>query len=103
MQFVIAALIGAVAVALASWVGRILLALGVGFVTFYGISELGTWVKSMMQGSMSGLPADALGLLGFLWVDKAITMIFSAWVAALAMRMGGSDTITALILKKGTS
>lgn len=102
MQFFIAALIGALAAAAVSIVGRILIGLGVGFVTFYGISTLGGWVNQQMQGAVNSLPADVMSFLGFMYVDKAITMIFSAWVAALAMRMGGSDTITAMILKRSS-
>jgi len=85
------ALIGALATAMGSLVGRVLIALGVGFVTYKGI-DLGIGaLKTSVIDSVKGLPADALGLVGFLWIDKALTVIFSAVVVALSMRtVGGS-------------
>ena len=102
MQFVIGALIGALVLAATSIVGRVLIALGVGYFTFTGVSTLGTWVLDTMKGALGGLPSDAMSFLGFLWVDKAITMIFSAWVVALSFKLGGSDSITAMIIRKNT-
>ncbi|HEY8606097.1 MAG TPA: DUF2523 domain-containing protein [Noviherbaspirillum sp.] len=98
----IAALLGGLAAGAGSIVGRVLLALGIGYLTFSGVGNLGEWVLDQMKGALSGLPADALGFLAFLWVDKGITMIFSAWVAALTFKMGGSDTITSMIVRKTT-
>lgn len=100
MQFLVAALIGGLLTALASMVGRVLLALGIGYVTFTGVGTLGDWLMTQIQTAMGGLPADIASFLSWLWVDKAITMVFSAFVAALAFRLGGSDTITQMIVRK---
>lgn len=80
MQFVIAAAIGALLYAVTSIVGRVLIALGIGYVTYTGVGNLGTWIMDTMKGALSGLPADAAAFLAFLWIDKALTMVFSAWL-----------------------
>lgn len=99
MQFVIAALIGAFVYAIGSIVGRVLLALGMGYVTFTGVSTLGDWLQNHVQTAFGGLAAEAGQFLAYLWVDKAITMVFSALVLALTYRMSGSSLITNLIVK----
>jgi hypothetical protein len=85
------ALIGALAGAMATFVGRAILALGVGFVTYKGIDTGIGALKTMAMDGVRGLPADALQLVGFLWLDKAMTVIFSAVVVSITMRtLGGS-------------
>lgn len=85
------ALIGALAGAMATFAGRALLALGVGFVTYKGIDTGIGALKTMAMDGVKGLPADALQLVGFLWIDKALTVIFSAVVVSITMRtVGGS-------------
>lgn len=83
----IPALIGALAVAMGSFLGRALLALGVGFTTYKGIDLAITAMKQQAIAGVSSLGGDALGLVGYLWLDKALTLIMSAVVAALAMKM----------------
>lgn len=87
----VSALLGALAQAMGSLAGRVMLALGFGFVTYKGIDLGISSLKTMAMDGVRGLPADALGLIGFLWVDKALTVIFSSIVSAIAMRaVGGS-------------
>ena len=102
MQFIVAELIGALAVALRGLVGRVLISLGISFVTFVGVTQLITAVKQHVFSSMSSMPGQILGLIGYLWIDKGVTMVFSAWTAAVALKLAGSDTITSMItgLKK---
>lgn len=85
------ALIGALAGAMATFAGRALIALGVGFVTYKGIDTGIGALKTMAMNGVKGLPVEALQLVGFLWIDKALTVIFSAVVVAITMRtIGGS-------------
>lgn len=80
------ALIGALATAVGTLAGRVLLALGFGFITYKGIDVGIASLKSSTISSLQGLPADALGLLGFLWIDKALSVVFSEIATALSMR-----------------
>jgi len=85
------ALLGGLASVMGSLVGRVLIALGIGFVTYTGISTGMDAVKVSVVSSVQGLPSDAVGLIGFLWIDKGLTVIFSSVAVSLAMRgIGGS-------------
>lgn len=91
LAYFVPALMGALATATASLVGRAVLALGIGFVTYTGITVSINAMKSTVMSSVGGLTGDALGLVGYLWIDKGITVIFSAVTVSLAMRaIGGS-------------
>lgn len=85
------ALIGALAGAMGSLIGRAVIALGIGFVTYKGLDlALGALQQQAMAG-LSGIGGDMAGLLGFLWVDKAISVVFSAVTVSVALKaIGGS-------------
>lgn len=99
MPFLINGIIGAFGLAMSSLVGRVLLALGLSFVSYTGFSTVGTYALSQIQSSFSGMPVEALGLLGYLWVDKAITVIMSGYTSALAIKMAGATSLTRLVRK----
>lgn len=85
------ALMGALATVMASLIGRAILALGIGFVTYTGITVAINGMKEAVISGVSGIPGDAASLIGFLWLDKGISVIFSAVAASLALRaIGGS-------------
>jgi hypothetical protein len=99
MQLLIAALIGAFASAVASLVGRVLIALSLSFVTYKGLSVATDFLYAQMQSYFLSIPPAILSLLGYLWVDKAINLMFSAYTAALAIKMAGGTTIKKLVTK----
>lgn len=80
-------------------VGRVLLALGLSFVTYAGFDLAITALLTQIKSNMSALPLDILNFLGYMWVDKAIGMMFSAYAAALALKMSASGVITKLVRK----
>lgn len=82
----IPALVGALGAAMASYAGRIFLALGFGTVTYTGISAGIAAIKSQVISGINGMPAEMVGLIGYLWVDKALTIVFSAIAAALTLK-----------------
>jgi hypothetical protein len=93
-----AGLVGALANAMVSFAGRATLAVGIGFTTFTGITLAIGSIKTSAIAGVNGLGADALGLVGYLWLDKGMTLIFSAIVTALAMKaIGGS--VKKMVLK----
>lgn len=89
MPLFFAALVGALATAMGSLAGRALLSLGFGFITYKGVDVAIASIKTNIITSVNGLPAQAIGLFGYLYLDKALTVIFSAVVTALAMRLIG--------------
>lgn len=87
----IPALVGALAGAMGSFIGRAIIALGIGTITYTGLTVALGAVRSSVVSSVSSLPGDVLGLVGYLWLDKALTIIFSAVTISLSMRLiGGS-------------
>lgn len=83
----LSALLGGLATAMGSFVFRAILALGIGTITYTGLSVAINSIKSSVVSSFSGMPADMVGLLGYLWVDKCLSIVFSAVVTALTMRL----------------
>ena len=80
------ALIGAFAGAMGTLAGRVIIALGFGFVSYKGIDLAIGSLKDQVVSSMNGIGGDALNLAGYLWLDKALSVIFSAVAVALSMR-----------------
>jgi hypothetical protein len=99
MNFLVAALWGGFLQIAGSMIGRILLALGIGFVTYTGFTATIDWLLVAIKSNMSAMPADTVAFLAWLWVDKAIAVLFSAYAAALLVKMAGSTTISKMVTK----
>jgi hypothetical protein len=82
-----------------SLVGRVLLALGMGFVTYSGFDVGVQWLLDQIKADIGQMGADTVSFFAFLYVDKAIGLIFSAYSAALVIKMAGSTTVTKLVTK----
>jgi hypothetical protein len=82
-----------------SLVGRVLLALGIGYATFKGFDVSVAWLLTQIKTNIGGMPVEVVSLLGYLWVDKAIGMIFSAYSAALLVKMAGQANVTKMVTK----
>lgn len=93
MPVVIAALWGALYSILGSLVGRVLLSLGLGVVTYSGISVTLNWLKSRFVESASALPADVLGMMATMKVGESVNIVFSAIVVRLVIGGLTSDTV----------
>jgi Protein of unknown function (DUF2523) len=91
------AFVGAIGLAMASFVGRAILAAGIGFVTYTGITVAVGVFKSQVISSIGGLPAEVSSFLGFLWVDKGLTLIFSSIGASMAITAVGGSVKKAVI------
>lgn len=90
MPAFVAWIIGALGPALMSVAGRVLVALGIGVVTFAGVDAALTALKTSAFANFSGLPATVLTVLYLTKVDLAINIIFSALLGNIAMRGIGS-------------
>lgn len=80
-------------------VGRVLLALGMGYVTYKGLNTGIDWLLLQIKSNMSAMPAQIVQFLAYMWVDKAISMMFSAYAAAALVKLGTSGTLTRLVTK----
>lgn len=98
MNYVIALFIGMFAEALKSFVPRILLALGLTYVTYQGFDVFLNHLRDMV-GNTGTLPPYAIGFLGLVKLGSAINIVLSAVSAKYAIN-GLSGAITRLELKK---
>lgn len=64
---------------------KILLALGLSFATYKGLDGLFEIVKSEIISNFMNLDSVMLQILGILKIDKAITIIFSAYLIKITL------------------
>ena len=95
-------LLGGLLTIVSPMVWRVLLALGMSFVTFKGFDLTVAWLLTQIKGYIGGMPADVISFLAWCWVDKAIGMVFSAYTAAIAVKVAGGAGITKLVVKGGS-
>lgn len=99
---IIQALWGALLVFLPSIIGRILMAMGIGYVTYKGFDAAVNWILNEIKSGFGGMPSEVVSFLGYVWVDKAICMIFSAHAVAVAVKMAGGTSVTKMVTKSPT-
>ena len=99
LPVIAASLIGGLISVTGTIVGRVLVALGVGVVTYTGVQLGIDSLLSNLDSAISGVPADILGLLGFMRVGEAINIIISAMSARMLLNGLQGDTIKKWVLK----
>jgi hypothetical protein len=100
MPAFLAALVGGLGLAVTSFVGRVLVALGVSYVTYTGLSAILTTVEAQVSSAFGALPAVAIAILGTLQLDTCVNIYLSAFAARLViMGVGPTGAITRMILK----
>lgn len=78
-----------------SWiVSKVLLALGLSFVTYTGITIALDKLKDALQNAMSGIPSDAYALMTMAGLGNAIGIIFGAF--AFNAAMAATSRLTAI-------
>lgn len=86
MHLALLVLIQGIVMALLPAVVRLLGAFGAGFVTYQGLGLFIDQIEDFVFQSYSGMPATAFSIVTLAGFDKAITILFSAMVAALTVR-----------------
>lgn len=86
-----------------SFVGRILLALGFGFVEFAGISTLVTFVMQKVNDSLGNFVGSATGTMlqwaGFMQIDVHFSILLSAIGVKVALNALGGASVRRLLQK----
>lgn len=82
-----------------SLVGRVLLAMGIAYVTFKGSDITIAFLLTNIKSSIGGMPAEVVSFLAYLWVDKAIGMLFAAFTVAMSFKLAGSAGVTKMVTK----
>ena len=99
MPLFLASLLGGLVQVASSIVGRVLIALGIGYVSYSGLSALLDGLKSQVIGYLTGAPAQVVAIMGLLKVDVALSVIFSAYAARLILAGLTSDKVTRMVVK----
>lgn len=99
MPLFIAALIGALASAAGHIVGRVLIALGIGYVSYTGVDTGMTFIKNYALTSIGTLPATMLGLIGVLKLGVVLNILMSACVAKMTLNGLTSGAIKKMVQK----
>lgn len=94
---IIMALLGGLLSIAGSMVGRVLLALGISYVTYKGFDTSIAWLLNQVKSNISAMPASIVSFLAWLYVDKAISLVFSAYATAAAIKVSTSGTLTKMV------
>lgn len=94
-----ASLIGGLAQAATSLVGRVLIALGIGYVTYAGLDVLLDFIKVRIFQELLSVDPTIIGIMAVLNVDRAINVVLSAIAARLLLNGLTSGSITRMVTK----
>lgn len=88
-------LIAALAGAVGTFVGRVLISLGLGYITYQGVDTGIGWARDQVFAKLMGLPADVIGMLGVLQVGTSVSILASALVvrATISGLIGGAKRL----------
>lgn len=99
MPAILLALFSGLAASASHIVGRVLIALGIQYVTFTGIEAGFDWVKEQAMTGLGGLPSEVANMVGLFRVDDAIAIIAGAVAARWAIQGLTNGTLTKMVLK----
>lgn len=78
---------------------RVLLAAGVGLVTYVGVDASLQFFKTNAVSALQGLPQTIVGILSLMQVGSCVSMVFSAMVMRLTLQGLTSGTMKAWVKK----
>jgi len=78
-------------------VGRVLVSLGFGYITYLGLDALADWVLGQLVFQMGTLPANLVIVLALIKVPAILSMYVSAYVASFAPDVLAPATFTKMI------
>ena len=99
MPIFLAALLGGLVQAASSIVGRVQIALGIGYASYTGINALLNLIKSQVVSYLVGAPGTVVAIMGLFKIDVAVSIIFSALAARLVLQGLTSDKVTRMVIK----
>lgn len=99
MPIFIAALIGGLVEAAGSLVGKVILSLGLGYITYSAVDTSITWARDQVIAQLSGLGADAVGVMSALKLGVCLSILCSALVLRLTLSGLTGGAIKKLVQK----
>lgn len=70
-------------------VARVLGAVGMGVITYYGVTTTIDRVEQWVEGAWGNIGADVAGVLAMAGFDQFITIVISAYGASIGLRLVG--------------
>ncbi|MCM5681914.1 DUF2523 domain-containing protein [Schlegelella sp. S2-27] len=99
MPVFIAALLGGLIQAAGTLVGRVLISLGFGYVTFTGLDTSLTWLRSMIAANFGAIPAQGMAVLSGAGAGSAVSIVLSAIAARMLLDGLTGGTLKKMVLK----
>lgn len=93
IPLIASAIVGGMISAACTMVGKALIGLGVGFITYTGVKTGLNLMQTQLNSYLMALPAFVLQGAGMLQVDTIFSMLFSAFLARMTLNGLQSDTI----------
>lgn len=84
--WVVAALVGGFGQTIIHGLVKLLIALGLGFITYQGVDVLINNLMQHVYANFNAVSPEMLGMLGVLKIDKALNVLASAYAARLVIR-----------------
>lgn len=83
-------IVAALGVFATQWIYKLLIVFGVSFLVYEGMDIAITELVDALQGHFNDLPASAVQILSIAGMDEGMTIIFSAYTSALAIKLASS-------------
>jgi len=99
MPLFIGSLLGALIQAAGTIAGRVLISLGIGFVSFQGIDASILWAKSMVIANISSAGANTIAAASAMKIGTCISILTSALTARLMLNGLTGGTLKKLVYK----
>lgn len=99
MPAILAMFIGMLASAASSIAGRVLLFMGIGFISYKGMDKLITKVFEYSMANFDTLPATIIGIMGLMKVDVMIAIFTSGVFSSMIMSGLTGGVLTKMITK----
>ena len=99
MPIFIAALLGGLVQAAGTLVGRVLLSLGIGYVTYTGLDSSLDWIKSQIASAFGGVPSQAMSVMSACGAGTAVSIVLGAIAARMFLDGVVGGTKKAMVLK----
>lgn len=99
MHIFIAALLGGLVSAMGSLVGRVLIALGIGYVTYQGLNLLLDFAETAIFSNLLGADSQTIAVMSLLKIGSAVNVIISAINVRLIVGGLTSGAVTKMVIK----
>lgn len=99
MPAILIALVSALASAAGTIAGKVLIALGIQYVTYQGFELLLDQITAGVDSGIGGLPSAIIGYVGLFKIPAAVSVIVGAIIAKWTIAGLSSGSITRMVLK----